>query len=82
MCINFNIFVYKNYMRTNIDIDDSLLKEAMKFSKAATKKDLVNQALQEYVKMHKRKILISLRGKVKWEGDLNEMRTYDKWKDS
>jgi Arc/MetJ family transcription regulator len=69
-------------MRTNIDIDDSLLKEAMKISKAATKKDLVNQALQEYVKMHKRKILISLRGKVKWEGDLNEMRTYDKWKDS
>ncbi len=32
--------------------------------------------------MHKRKILISLRGKVKWEGDLNEMRTYDKWEDS
>ena len=50
----------------------------MKISKAETKKDLVNEA---YVKMHKRKILISLRGKVKWEGDLNEMRTYDKWID-
>lgn len=69
-------------MRTNIDIDDALLKEAMKISKASTKKDLVHKALQEYVKMHKRKILVSLRGKVKWEGDLNEMRSYDKWENS
>lgn len=69
-------------MRTNIDIDDKLLQEAMKISNAATKKELINTALHEYVKMHKRKILISLRGKVKWEGDLNEMRTYDKWENS
>ena len=69
-------------MRTNIEIDDKLLEEAMKLSKTATKKELVNKALQEYLKMHKRKILVSLRGKVKWVGDLNEMRTYDKWKDS
>ena len=69
-------------MRTNIDIDDQLLKEAMKITKLTTKKDVVNFALDEVVKFHKRKLLLSLRGKVKWEGNLDEMRTYDKWEDS
>lgn len=69
-------------MRTNIDIDDKLLKEAMKFTKLSTKKEVVNFALDEVVKSHKRKLLLSLQGKVKWEGNLDEMRTYDKWEDS
>lgn len=69
-------------MRTNIDIDDKLLKEAMKYTKLSTKKDVVNFVLDDYVRLQKRKLLLSLRGKVKWEGNLNEMRTYDKRKDS
>ena len=54
----------------------------MKITKLTTKKDVVNFALDEVVRFHKRKLLLSLRGKVKWEGNLDEMRTYDKWEDS
>jgi len=69
-------------MRTNIDVNDKLLKEVMKISNLSTKKDAVNYALDEVVKLNNRKLLLSLRGKVKWEGNLDEMRTYDKWEDS
>ena len=66
-------------MRTNIDIDDKLLKEAMKLSRIKIKKDLVNAALNEMIKSLRREEFKSLRGKVIWEGNLEEMRTYDKW---
>ena len=66
-------------MRTNIEIDDKLMKEAMKLSNLKSKKEIVNYALLELVKFHKRQSLKSLQGKVKWIGDLDKMRTYDKW---
>jgi Arc/MetJ family transcription regulator len=69
-------------MRTNIDIDDKLLKEAMKYTKITIKKDLVNHALSELIKLNKRQNIKSLQGKVHWDGNLNEMRTYDKWESS
>jgi Arc/MetJ family transcription regulator len=68
-------------MRTNIEIDDELMKKALKYSKLKTKKEIINEALNEYVKYQMRLRLLSLRGKVKWEGDLDKMRTYDKWED-
>ena len=61
-------------MRTNIDIDDKLLKEAMKYVKLSSKKDLVNYALDELIRLEKRKKLMLLKGKIKWEGNLDEMR--------
>ena len=61
-------------MRTNIDIDDELMKQAMKISKVKSKKDLVNHALEELIRLDKRKKMLSLFGKVKWEGSLDEMR--------
>jgi Arc/MetJ family transcription regulator len=63
-----------NTMRTNIDIDDKLLAEAMKYVKLPTKKDLVNHALVELVRLEKRKELMSLKGKIDWNGNLDEMR--------
>ncbi len=66
-------------MRTNIDIDELLVKEVMKISKITTKNGVINYALEEVVKKNKRKLILGLRGKVKWEGNLDEMRTYDKW---
>ncbi len=66
-------------MRTNIDIDDDLLKEAINLTGSKSKKEMVNRALEEIIKVEKIKKLRSLRGKVKWEGNLDEMRTYDKW---
>ncbi len=62
-------------MRTNIDIDDQLLKEAMKYSGAKSKKNIVNHALEEYIKLQKRQKMKTLFGKVKWEGNLDEMRS-------
>jgi Arc/MetJ family transcription regulator len=62
-------------MRTNIDIDDNLLQKAMEFSQLKTKKAIVELALEEYINMMRRRDLLSLRGKVQWNGDLNQMRT-------
>ena len=69
-------------MRTNIDIDDDLMKEAIKLTKLKSKKEVVNKALQEIIKTEKINQLRSLRGKINWEGNLEEMRTYDKWDNS
>ena len=61
-------------MRTNIDINDDLMAKAMKYSKNKTKKEIINDALNEYVKYQMRLKLASLQGKVKWIGDLDKMR--------
>ena len=51
-------------MRTNIDIDDDLLNEAFSVSKARTKKDLIHEALKEYIRLKKRKDLTELAGAI------------------
>ena len=61
--------------RTNIELDDKIVKEAIKLTHARTKKEVVNYALEELVKKLRRKKILELEGKVKWEGNLNEMRT-------
>ena len=61
--------------RTNIELDDKIVKEAIKLTHARTKKEVVNYAIEELVKKLRRKKIIELEGKVKWEGNLNEMRT-------
>ena len=66
-------------MRTNIDLDDKLLSDAMKMSKITVKKDLLNKLLEDYVLHQRRLKLLNFQGKVKWTGNLEKMRTYDKW---
>jgi len=61
-------------MRTNIVIDDSLMSEALKTTGLKTKKEAVEQGLLLLVKRNKQQDLRKLRGKLSWEGDLNEMR--------
>ncbi len=51
-------------MRTNIVIDETLLKEAFSVSQAKTKKDLVHEALRELIRLRKRKDLTELAGKI------------------
>ena len=75
MCINIAIFVYKVIvMRTNIDIDDKLMRDAMAATKLKSKKEVVHVALSELVRLNKQKSILRFRGKVKWEGDLDQMR--------
>jgi len=62
-------------MRTNIELDDNLVNQAIKLSKLKTKKDVVQEALRNYVAWMKKKQLLHLKGRVTWEGDLKEMRS-------
>ena len=63
-------------MRTNIDINDELLEEAFTVSNARSKKDLIHDALREYIRLKKRKDLTELAGTIKFfEGfDHKELR--------
>lgn len=60
--------------RTNIILNDDLVSEAMKLSKAASKKQMIEEAIQNYIAMIKRRQLAGLRGKVEWVGNLDQMR--------
>ena len=61
-------------MRTNIDLDDELLSKAMQSSGLRTKRAVVQAALQLYVDIQAQAGIRKLRGKVRWDGDLNESR--------
>ncbi len=62
-------------MRTNIAIDDKLMNVALKLSGLSTKKDVVEEALKLLVQVKRQSQLKKLRGKLKWEGDLDAMRS-------
>ena len=61
-------------MRTNIVIDDALMGEAMLLSNLKTKKAVVENGLRLLVQIKKQEKIRGLRGKLKWDGDLEEMR--------
>ena len=61
-------------MRTNIDIDDDLLAEAMKAAGLETKKATVEEALKRLVAGERRRLAIENLAGLGWEGDLDEMR--------
>ena len=61
--------------RTNIEIDDALVEEAMRLTGARTKKEIVDIALRRLVeKGSLYRSLRSLRGKLEWEGDIDSSR--------
>lgn len=60
--------------RTNIVIDERLMREAMKSSGRSTKRATVEAGLRLLVKMKKQGAIRRLRGKVQWDGDLDQSR--------
>jgi Arc/MetJ family transcription regulator len=62
-------------MRTNIVIDDSLMNEAIAVSGNKTKKETVEEALRVLIQFKQQSSIRSFRGKLKWEGNLESMRT-------
>ncbi len=62
-------------MRTNIVIDDKLMKEALRVTGAKTKREAVELGLQTLVDLRRQEQARQLRGKITWEGDLDETRT-------
>jgi Arc/MetJ family transcription regulator len=61
-------------MRTNIEIDDTLMREARRLTGIKTKREMVDLALRELVARHRRLGILELRGRVHWEGDLEKSR--------
>ncbi|MBI1228157.1 MAG: type II toxin-antitoxin system VapB family antitoxin [Bacteroidetes bacterium] len=59
---------------TSIVINDQLIQTAMNLSGLKTKKEVVEKALELLIQMVNQEGIRSLRGKVKWEGDLDQMR--------
>jgi Arc/MetJ family transcription regulator len=61
-------------VRTNIVLDNKLVEAGLKVTGLRTRRELVDFALRELLRHNQQKKLLSLRGKVTWEGDLAEMR--------
>ncbi len=61
-------------MRTNIVVDDRLMKQALQLSGLPTKKAVVEEGLRLLVQLQKQRKLAKWSGKLQWEGDLDAMR--------
>jgi Arc/MetJ family transcription regulator len=62
-------------MRTNIVIDDKLMKETLRLTGLRTKREAVELGLRTIVRLRKQERIRRFRGKLKWQGDLDAMRT-------
>ena len=62
-------------MRTNIDIDDKLMKETLRLTGLKTKREAVELGLRTVVRLRKQDEIRRFRGKLDWRGDLDAMRT-------
>jgi Arc/MetJ family transcription regulator len=61
-------------MRTNIGIDDELMKQVLKLTGLKTKREAVEQGLKILVRLKQQEQIRKYRGKLNWEGDLDQMR--------
>ncbi len=61
-------------MRTNIVIDDALMAEALKLTGLKTKREAVELALRTLIELRRQGNIRKFRGKLKWEGNLDELR--------
>ena len=61
-------------MRTNIVIDDALMDEALRATGVKTKREAVELGLRTLVRLREQERIRSLRGALRWEGDLDAMR--------
>ena len=61
-------------MRTNIEIDDKLMRDVLKATGLKTKKDVVELGLKTLIRLEKQRNIRNFRGKLNWTGDLDDMR--------
>ena len=62
-------------MRTNIVIDDELMDKALKATGSKTKREAVELGLKTLIRLKKQEEISAFRGRLRWEGDLEAMRT-------
>jgi len=72
---SFDLYTLEKTMRTNVVIDDQLMETALKVSGCRTKKEAVEAGLHLLVRFSRQKNIRNFRGKLKWTGDLDQMRT-------
>ena len=61
-------------MRTNVEIDEQLMSEALGITGPKTKRAVIEEALRTLVRLKKQQQVRSLRGKLQWEGSLSLLR--------
>lgn len=62
-------------MRTNIVIDDQLMDETLRVTGLKTKREAVELGLRTLLRLRQQEEIRKFRGKLQWEGDLDQMRT-------
>ena len=62
-------------MRTNIVIDDKLMKDALRATGLKTKREAVELGLRTVLRLRQQEAIRRFRGKLAWQGDLDAMRT-------
>jgi Arc/MetJ family transcription regulator len=62
-------------LRTTLNIDEVALAGAMKTAPGLTKTAVINEALREYARRRRVRRLLAFRGKVRWEGSLDDLRS-------
>lgn len=65
-------------VRTTLNIDDAALAGAMKTARGKTKTAVINDALREYARRRRIRRLLEFRGRVRWEGNLDDLRRREK----
>lgn len=74
MCMLSILIHIEVVMRTNIVIDDQLMADALKATGLGTKKEAVEEGLKLLIRRNRQQEIRKLRGKLRWEGNLDEMR--------
>lgn len=73
MCMNNTLLTH--HMRTNIVIDDKLMRQTLRLTGLKTKREAVELGLQTLVRLRQQEQVRRYRGKLNWQGDLDAMRT-------
>lgn len=60
--------------RTNVELDEKLVSDGMRLTGIRTRKALIDHALKELVRRKGQRSILRLKGRIQWEGDLDEMR--------
>lgn len=71
----YKLFEVYTFVRTNIVIDDKLMRDVLRATGLKTKRDAVEEGLRTLLRLSKQAEIRNLRGKIKWHGDLDAMRT-------
>lgn len=61
-------------MRTTLNLDSAAMAAAMAVAPGKNKTEVINDALRDFARRHRLQSLLELRGKVHWEGDIDELR--------